>query len=120
MERVERKEPIKHIQAPGYVAAVATGITLNGPTPDNMMHVTFFRDVAIPTEDSSAIVKTQPGDAPGSHLAEGAEAKMTFKVERHNLATISMQRSQLEGFGEALVRMKAFFDEKNAEKAAKA
>lgn len=105
----EKTLTLEHRDAPGYVAASATGVSISGPSGDGLLHMTFFRDMMRPeAEDFTMQPATQdPNNVAFTLTQKPSRTPLMYRVD---VATISVQASHMEamvnGLRTALERTK--------------
>lgn len=99
---------IKHERGPHYTSAVATGVTLTGPTGDGFLHLQFVRDVQPVVEEPVDVVEvTMPGGQTGQQMTPAGPGTVDF--HREVVATISVSLAVGAGLAASLQKVAEAF-----------
>lgn len=86
---------LEHTSGPNYCSALATGITIAGPSADGMVHLTFFREVMRPTSETFKMLPAGP-PAPADAVTLERIATQAPRMYREDVATISLPMATVE------------------------
>lgn len=97
---------LEHVDSPSYISAVATGISISGPSGDGFLHLTFFRDIMRPVAEEFTLA---PESADPSNVKFTLESRGGGepKMYREDIATISISPGAVEA---VIVALKASID----------
>jgi len=92
---------LKHVRGPHFTTGLATGVNVMGPTSDGMVHLEFFRDLQVATEEMMSVTEVQgPAGQIGNLMTQAAPA--TVDYYREVVAVISLPLTTAANLGAGL------------------
>lgn len=97
---------MKHVRHPAYASTVATGVVMMGPTPDGLVHVTFYRDLAVPVSEKFDREERDIGGG-GKEVKMTAVAPADMEQVREDVVTVQIPSHVLLAVATAFNNMKS-------------
>ncbi|HEI8112374.1 MULTISPECIES: hypothetical protein [Stenotrophomonas] len=94
---------VKHIQSNAYTSAMASGLIINGPSPDGFIHVTFWREGMRLTEEQ---FEQELFHHEGVQVAKMTPQGNTVEHFREDVSTMIIPVPKLSEFCDALCKMR--------------
>lgn len=110
-------ETIKFVKAANYSAGVAGGATVVGPTADGYIHVSFFRELQYPVEQSVEVTQVNVADNPLGVRAEMRKDIGSPKLEHEKelVATVSISLPAVASLAQALTKIAEYTQQNQAQ-----
>lgn len=97
------KVTVKHVEHGSYNRAMASGITLAGPSPDGFVHVQFWREALRMTEEHFDQELLQEGDMQVAKMVPAGNSSEQF---REDVATMMIPVQKFPEFCDAMCKMR--------------
>ena len=92
---------VPRVRSPGFTSAVATGVTIIGPSPDGFFHVTFWREGIRMIHERFRTIDPNASSIDGQAVVM-AEGGQHTEMVREEVATILIPIGRFAGMVEAL------------------
>ena len=106
-QAVTQEQPkilLPHVRSPHFSSSYASGFTVTGPSPEKLVHLTFYYDVQEPPAD---VLSVEEVDIDGATAYKMGESRPDGdpKMFHEDVARISFPLSRIRSFIDALERL---------------